>query len=290
VDRKYPLVLIYLDIFLNLVLEYWMNKDDKLTARVTAIMVMENLFGDEVIFEKEIKGSYFEYKKNNDKYLVVSAQNNNKDKTYNFHFNQIDISAYIIVLICVDNNRQFSVLQLKANQNNISLLKVTEDIKVSDIEVETVMDKMSLDVDLSYWLRINKVLKNQYSRIKKVSKDKKTINGFDTAESFYKWYKNQHDRCCYCETSYVQLKTLFDKGKIKSTKFNGTLHIEQSDPKQGYTPVNCKLACSLCNNAKSDLISKENYDAYFRESMKNFLQDLSDGKIENITFQEVTPS
>lgn len=265
-----------------------MSKID-MSARVIAIMAMENLFADTIIFEKEIKESCFEYKKNNDKYLVVSAQNNNKDKTYNFNFDKIDISSYIIVLICVDHDK-FFVLQLKANQKKISLIKVTEDFRVNDIKVRTVTDTMFLDVDLSYWLRINKVLKNQYSRIKKVSKDKKTINGFDTAESFYKWYKNQHDRCYYCETSYVQLKTLFDKGKIKSTKFNETLHIEQLDPKKGYTPVNCKLACSLCNNAKSDLISKENYSAYFKKSMRNFLQDLSNGKIENITFQDVSSS
>lgn len=62
------------------------------------------------------------------------------------------------------------------------------------------------------------------------------------------------------------------------------MHIEQLNPKEGYVPSNCKLACSLCNNTKSDLISKENYKKYFAKSMANFLNDLYENKIENNTY------
>lgn len=125
-------------------------------------------------------------------------------------------------------------------------------------------------------IKIDKLFNNQFTGDRKI--------GFGTFEKFYDWHQKQNDTCYYCHTTYDTLNKLFLDNKIKSTKFNATLHIEQLDPKQGYNEQNCKLACSLCNNAKSDLISKENYKKYFAEAMKNFLSDLSSSKIENNTY------
>lgn len=100
-------------------------------------------------------------------------------------------------------------------------------------------------------------------------------------ENFYIWYKKQDKKCFYCGVTAETLQSLFKSKKLSSTKFNATLHIERLKPKEPYSPENTKLACSLCNNAKSDLISQENYEKYFAESMTNFLKDLDSGKIEN---------
>jgi 5-methylcytosine-specific restriction endonuclease McrA len=127
--------------------------------------------------------------------------------------------------------------------------------------------------------KIDKLFNNQFSS-NIARKD-----GFKSFENFYAWYLEQNDLCYFCETSSETLDNLFTSKSLQSTKFNATLHIEQLDPKKGYNPENCRLACSLCNNAKSDLISKENYRAYFSKSMKRFLIDLSDGKITNITYE-----
>ena len=123
---------------------------------------------------------------------------------------------------------------------------------------------------------IDKLFKNQFNNKRK--------DGFGNFKSFYEWYIKQENKCYYCDTSSDTLKILFDSEKLKSSKFNSTLHIEQLDPKKGYNEDNCRLSCSLCNNTKSDLISKDNYKKYFKDSMSNFLNDLKNNKIENKTF------
>lgn len=126
--------------------------------------------------------------------------------------------------------------------------------------------------------KIDKLFRNQFNS------NVKRKEGFGNFYNFYNWYLKEEDKCYYCGITSIQLKHLFDSGKLNSTKFNETLHIEQIDAKAGYNPKNCRLACSLCNNTKSDLISKENYKKYFSISMKNFLNDLVEDKIENKTF------
>jgi len=105
--------------------------------------------------------------------------------------------------------------------------------------------------------------------------------GFETIHNFYVWYKSQKKECGYCGTSAGTLKILFENDKLISKKFTETLHIERKNPNELYNTENCMLACSLCNNSKSDLISEKNYRKYFAGCMGKFLKDLSDGKIEN---------
>jgi hypothetical protein len=126
--------------------------------------------------------------------------------------------------------------------------------------------------------QIDKLFSNQFSG------NKLRNEGFGSFEKFYEWYEQQENKCYYCNISSKQLQELFSENKLCSSKFNSTLHIEQIDPKKGYNPDNCKLACCLCNNAKSDFISKENYKKYFAEAMSSFLNDLHKNKIKNITF------
>jgi len=105
--------------------------------------------------------------------------------------------------------------------------------------------------------------------------------GFGNIFSFYKWYKSQEKKCGYCDTTAETLHLLFKEEELTSKKFTETLHIERKNPQEAYSSENCMFACSLCNNAKSDLISEENYRRYFAPSMGKFLEDLSKNKIKN---------
>lgn len=111
--------------------------------------------------------------------------------------------------------------------------------------------------------------------------DKERKDDFGGFRAFYEWYSAQEPKCYYCGTTQTQLEQLFNDELVLSTKFNATLHIEQKTPKQGYKSANRVLACALCNNAKSDMISDENFKAYFGESMRKFISDLLKGKITN---------
>lgn len=113
----------------------------------------------------------------------------------------------------------------------------------------------------------------------KFSKERQ--KGFKSFANFYKWYSSQEQKCHYCGTSQDELKRLFDKKALSSSKFSSTLHIEQKRAKKGYTADNCVLACALCNNAKSDMINEANFQKYFANSVKEFVNDLLLGKITN---------
>jgi hypothetical protein len=122
-------------------------------------------------------------------------------------------------------------------------------------------------------------------QIVKAKFTKEREEGFGDIVSFYKWYKAEVKngyKCGYCGTEAKVLEKLFDEKKLHSKKFTSTLHIERKDPNKPYSKNNCMFACSLCNNAKSDLISVSNYRQYFKDSMKNFLHDLYNDKINNI--------
>jgi 5-methylcytosine-specific restriction endonuclease McrA len=110
---------------------------------------------------------------------------------------------------------------------------------------------------------------------------KEREDGFKSIIKFYDWYKSQEKKCGYCGTSENTLKKIFESKKLTSKKFTATLHIERKNPNGEYNEENCMLACSLCNNAKSDLINEENYRKYFEKSMNKFLKDLNNDLIKN---------
>lgn len=106
------------------------------------------------------------------------------------------------------------------------------------------------------------------------SKRKKTFN------NFFEWYLNQWDttgdtRCAYCG---VTEKQCWDILSVR-TKRDGTrsrhLEVEKVDPNGGYVEHNCCLVCYVCNNAKSDFMSLEEFapvavgiNAFWRKFLK----------------------
>lgn len=102
--------------------------------------------------------------------------------------------------------------------------------------------------------------------------------------AFIEWWCNEYDRatglrhCCYCGVDEHTVHTAFEKGIIHSKKrsFNGSLQIERLDPDGGYNSDNCHFACVLCNNAKSDMISSEDFKEYIAPSVAAYWQYLKE--------------
>jgi hypothetical protein len=180
------------------------------------------------------------------------------------------IARYKVITIYDAKKKYKSIKLFIANELNMEIHDYEEFIKQPKI-----LQKKN---------EIDRIFKNQFSG------HKNRAEGFGSFEIFYsQWYVHQDNRCFYCKTTKEELEELFNPqngidAKIKSTKFNATLHIEQIDPKKGYSKDNCRLACSLCNNTKSDLISQENYLKYFAPSITKFLSDLKNTNLENITY------
>lgn len=198
----------------------------------------------------------------------------------------------------IDNYIKYvCIYRVKSGYKAISEIKdektekqLREDYKIGGIQ-KWLANKLHLSLDELGTLESNEDVLNEKEKIDKLFSNQFNSNinrkeGFGSFQNFYNWYLEQEDKCYYCGITSGKLKSLFNSKKLASTKFNETLHIEQIDAKQGYNRKNCRLACSLCNNAKSDLISKENYKDYFSKAMENFLNDLHQNKIENIISYE----
>ncbi|MCV3418186.1 hypothetical protein L8V92_02710 [Campylobacter lari] len=119
-----------------------------------------------------------------------------------------------------------------------------------------------------------KYLKNRYSSTKRRNDNKEP---FGSARKFISWYKKQEKECYYCKIAQSDLDNLFGDNKpinSKKPSFNSSLQIERLDPDKGYNEENCVLACCICNNAKSDMISASDFKDYFSDSVKNFYKNL----------------
>ncbi|EAH7031463.1 hypothetical protein EKD09_07555, partial [Campylobacter lari] len=106
---------------------------------------------------------------------------------------------------------------------------------------------------------------------------------FNGIDNFISWYKKQEKECYYCKIAQSDLANLFKNKLITSKKpsFNSSLQIERLDPDKGYNEENCVLACCICNNAKSDMISAENFKKYFKTPIESFYKDLLENKTTN---------
>ena len=73
-----------------------------------------------------------------------------------------------------------------------------------------------------------------------------------------KLYKRDGRKCHYCrikEESFIWIWGPFYGGKIRGKK----LEIDRKDNQKGYSEENCVLACAICNNAKSDKFTYEEF-------------------------------
>jgi hypothetical protein len=122
-----------------------------------------------------------------------------------------------------------------------------------------------------YWNRTDIYTKYIQSIRNKFNNIKNKKNKFSNFKEFFDWFENQEKECCYCKISQNNLEQLFNKELLVSKKFNGTLHIERFDSKKPYSKLNCGLACAICNNAKSDFISKKDFKIFIASSISKFL-------------------
>ena len=71
-------------------------------------------------------------------------------------------------------------------------------------------------------------------------------------------YERDGIKCHYCgieEKDFIPIWGEFYGGK----KRGPTLEVDRRDNRQGYVIENCVLACAVCNNAKSDKFTYEEF-------------------------------
>lgn len=105
---------------------------------------------------------------------------------------------------------------------------------------------------------------------------------FSDAYRFLVWYNKQEGACNYCKISQIDLLKIVEKRKgtltlnQKTKRSKGTLEIEKLDPNKGYTFDNSVLACPFCNNAKSNLISENDWRTFFVPAIQHYFKNILD--------------
>ena len=78
-----------------------------------------------------------------------------------------------------------------------------------------------------------------------------------------KLYKRDGKKCHYCgiaERDFIPIWGKFYTKKNSSKKGRGErLELERKDNGEGYSVKNCVLACAICNNAKSNIFTCEEF-------------------------------
>lgn len=105
---------------------------------------------------------------------------------------------------------------------------------------------------------------------------------FESPEKFIEWYDKQGESCNYCGITQSDLHKIVESrnGKLtlnqKTKRSKGTLEIEKLNPNHNYTFNNSVLSCPFCNNAKSNLISEDEWRVFFVPAMKNYFKSILD--------------
>jgi len=172
--------------------------------------------------------------------------------------------------------------------------RITEYIKIEDYKIfkpgEAKMKYKSLNEFYCEELNINadelKLIVLYFERFKNIfdkyiNEDRKDF--FSNYNRLMSWYEEQKNsvgeiQCGYCNITESKLKVIIKNrgGKLtlngKTKRSLGTMEIEKLNSEGAYTYDNCIMACPLCNNAKSNLISDKDWRAFFVEPMKNYYQ------------------
>jgi len=86
-------------------------------------------------------------------------------------------------------------------------------------------------------------------------------------------YKLDKKKCYYCgikEEDFIRIWGKFYGGKTRGQK----LEIDRRDNEKGYTLENCVLSCSICNNAKSDKFTDEEFKKVGKSIKQNGFQGI----------------
>jgi 5-methylcytosine-specific restriction endonuclease McrA len=162
---------------------------------------------------------------------------------------------------------------------------LTEDRSYQDISDDYSIPRPQL----SQWWEDGLELRAEIKRANQLFNNRKGTDEFIGFEklgkrNFYEWFKNQPKNCAYCGIEESKLQELFnaDTPTLKTKRGRGkVLELERRDTDSNeYSPKNCVLACYICNNHKSDLISETDHLKYFAPAIKEYL-DTKHSKIND---------
>lgn len=129
--------------------------------------------------------------------------------------------------------------------------------------------------------RTRAVFSNILAKQRKYTKTSESFDVRFDSESFCDWFSEQFakqsGKCFYCGSSQADISRLIDAGLLKSKRATRgrSLEVDRLDARgNAYAPDNCVLACYLCNNDKSDIVSSDDYVRFFAKAKGEYTKHL----------------
>ena len=167
------------------------------------------------------------------------------------------------------NNREFTEEEL----NYLEKYSVARNEQTKESEIVAKPEQFVKSHNLS---DIKSDLQNIRSRFNQIRK-RADCAFSDSFTEFLEWWcgqtREQKLKCEYCGVTVEEIDAAKNSGRVKKSQkrsFNTYFHVDRKNPNGGYNSKNCVLACVLCNNAKSDMISDTDFKKYFGKAMKDF--------------------
>ena len=257
---------------------------EKLTLRTRAYILTDKRFENFV----SNSGDWF-YAEKDDEKVIVKSISKRADKKYRLLLKKEILEKVKnnvnVIIGCIDDNKFYRLeLEIKNFDADIEVLfnDKFEICKNGDIVKVTQKDMIDLNIEsfTDY--------ANNDRRINSLATADR-IEGFGGKDEFLNWYNNQEKKCCYCGVKEADLKKYFHS---KNTQYEEArprgkfLEIERvitaPESENKYSKENCRLACYICNNAKSDFLSAESFEPIARGINKFWNNYLN----KNVEFRE----
>ena len=173
------------------------------------------------------------------------------------------VSSWGLTIAICDNFQQFCKMT-EAQKKEFLIIFLTENLDISTntgrarlreiAKRESMTEEILTDLFVSNSSDIKRI-----KRLYVAKRDRKDDAWMGSSESFYRWYLGQSKKCHYCGVSEEQVREYFRNNPSRGGRRGQHLEIERKEPKDRYSPANCVLACYVCNNAKSDFISEQDF-------------------------------
>ena len=245
---------------------------EKLTLRTRAYILTDKRFENFV----SNPGDWF-YAEKDDEKVIVKSISKRADKKYRLLLKKEILEKVKnnvnVIIGCIDDDKFYRLeLEIKKFDADMEVLFNDKFEICKNKDSVTVAQKDMIDLNIESFTDYA----DNDRRINSLATADR-IEGFGGRDEFLNWYNNQEKKCCYCGVEEADLKKYFHS---KNTQYEDArqrgkfLEVERviTAPENKYSKDNCRLACYICNNAKSDFLSAHDFKP-IAEGINKFWND-----------------
>ena len=254
---------------------------EKLTLRTRAYILTDKRFENFI----SNPGDWF-YAEKDDEKVIVKSISKRVDKKYRLLLKKEILEKVKnnvnVIIGCIDDDKFYRLeLEIKNFDTDTEVLFSDKFGICKNGDIVKVIQKDMIDLNIESFTDYT----DDNKRINSLATADR-IEGFGERDEFLNWYNSQEKKCCYCGVEEADLKEYF---KSENTQYEKArqrgkfLEVERviTAPKSEnkYSKENCRLACYICNNAKSDFLSAESFEPIAR-GINKFWNNYLNKKVE----------